>query len=438
VKIAVLGIGYVGSVTAAGLASQGHDVWCVDPDTAKIQAINAGLSPVTEPGMDALVAGAVAAGRLHATTDLVEAIDGAELSLLCVGTPSTPQGSTDLSSVRTAVDGVAAALKQARPSPSGNHCIVMRSTVPPGTGAEIVEPGVRDVGAHWNVGTAMCPEFLREGSSIDDFFAPPFLVIGTAHEFAVDSIKELFGFLDAAVHVVDVRTAEALKYACNAFHATKISFANEMGRLMRHLGVDSREVMRIFREDLELNISGRYLQPGFAFGGSCLPKDVRSMLYLARVHNADLPLLAGALASNETAVRDLVDRIVAGPARSVALLGLSFKSDTDDLRESPMVELAERLLGKGFDVRIFDPIVNPARLRGSNLRQVRAKLPHLGALLADTADEVLDGAELAVVATTEPATLSVLAEVAPPLVIDLVGRLGDAVEALPGYAGVAW
>jgi GDP-mannose 6-dehydrogenase len=196
--------------------------------------------------------------------------------------------------------------------------------------------------------------------------------------------------------------------------------------------------MRIFREDVELNISGRYLQPGFAFGGSCLPKDVRSMLYLARVYNADLPLLAGTLASNETAVRDLVDEIVASPARSVALLGLSFKSDTDDLRESPMVELAERLLGKGFDVRIFDPLVNPARLHGSNLLQVRAKLPHLSALLADTAAEVLDGAELAIVATTEPATLDALTASAPPRIIDLVGRLGDAVEELPGYAGVAW
>jgi GDP-mannose 6-dehydrogenase len=388
--------------------------------------------------MDALVASTVAAGRLHATSDLLEAIDGAELSLICVGTPSTPQGSTDLSSVQTAVDEVAAALLVAKPSPSGNHCVVMRSTVPPGTGADIVAPAIQAAAGRWNVGTAMCPEFLREGSSIDDFFAPPFLVIGTEHEFAVDSIKELFAFLDVAIHVVDVRTAEAIKYACNAFHATKISFANEIGRLMRHLGVDSREVMRVFREDFELNISGRYLKPGFAFGGSCLPKDVRSMLYLARIHNADLPLLAGTLASNETAIRDLVDEIVVSPARSIALLGLSFKSDTDDLRESPMVELAERLLGKGFDVRIFDPIVNPARLRGSNLRQVRAKLPHLGALLADTADEVLDGAELAVVATSEPATLSVLARLAPPRVIDLVGNLGDDLEALPGYSGVAW
>ena len=439
-KVAVFGIGYVGSVTAAGLASQGHDVWCVDPDSVKLQAINNGVSPVMEPGLDEMVGHAVAAGRLRATSDLTEAIGGAEASLICVGTPSNPSGGADLRSVKSAVGDIGRALQRSSPPAAGYHCVVVRSTVPPGTVSSVVAPALNAAaaGSAWDVGTVMCPEFLREGSSVSDFFAPPFLVIGTADERAAATVRRLFSFLRVPVHVVDLLTAEALKYACNAFHATKVSFANEMGRLLRHVGVDAREVMRIFREDSVLNVSGRYLRPGFAFGGSCLPKDVRSMLHLARVHNADLPLLAGTLASNDTAVRDVVDRIVTDEARSIALFGLGFKADTDDLRESPMVELAERLLGKGFDVRLFDPVINPARLRGGNLRHVRARLPHLSALLTETAQEALDGAQAAVVATTEAETLDVLRASPPPRLIDLVGCLGRDIEELPGYEGVAW
>jgi len=248
----------------------------------------------------------------------------------------------------------------------------------------------------------------------------------------------MFGFSGQPVRVVDVRTAEALKYACNAFHATKVSFTNEVSRLFRLLGVDAREVMSLFCEDQVLNISPAYLRPGFAFGGSCLPKDLRSLLHLARVNGADLPLLAGALSTNELVISEAVDRVLACDTRTVALLGLSFKMDTDDLRESPMVELAERLVGKGFDVRIYDPVVHPARLVGSNRRYVESKLPHLERLLTYEPGEALRGAGAAIVSSTNQAVLEVLLAVPPPHVIDLSGRLGREVESLPGYEGLGW
>jgi GDP-mannose 6-dehydrogenase len=240
------------------------------------------------------------------------------------------------------------------------------------------------------------------------------------------------------VEIVGVRVAEALKYACNAFHATKVSFANELARLFRHLDVDAREVMSLFCQDTVLNISPSYLRPGFAFGGSCLPKDLRSLLHLARVNGADMPLLAGTLATNEIVINDVVDRVVACDARTVALLGLSFKANTDDLRESPNVELAERLLGKGFEVRIYDQVVNPARLMGANLRYVDAKLPHLSRLLTREPAEALQEADVAIVATSEPAVVAALAGAAPRHLIDLTGRLGSELESVPGYEGVGW
>ena len=369
-RIAVFGLGYVGTVTAAGLASEGHDVCGVDVDEIKVGLIRQGRSPVVEPGLDDLVAAGVAAGRLRGTTDAAEAMERAEISLLCVGTPSTQQGSTDLAYLRRALEDIRAAVEVAAAPASGFHAVVVRSTVPPGTGDGIVAPTFADLPADspWRIGTAMCPEFLREGSGVSDFFDPPFVVAGADDPRVHDVLARMFAFLGREPHRVDVRSAEALKYACNAFHATKVSFANEMGRVFRAYGVDAREVMRIFCEDRILNISPAYLQPGFAFGGSCLPKDLRALLHMARVNDLDVPLLAGTLRSNELVVRDVLDRVVASPAHTVALLGLSFKSDTDDLRESPNVELAERLLGKGFEVRIYDPIINPARLTGANLR----------------------------------------------------------------------
>jgi GDP-mannose 6-dehydrogenase len=439
-KVAVLGLGYVGTVTAACLAANGHDVWGVDVDAAKVSDIRAGGSPVAEPGLDALVAQAVSDGTLHATTSCTDALDGAEVSLVCVGTPSTARGGTDLSYIRHAVAEIAAALRIMPPPASSHHSVVIRSTVPPGTVEELVVPTLTAglAGTGITVGAAMCPEFLREGSGIADFYASPFLVLGTADPDVAEAVTRLLAFLDQPVRVVDVRIAEALKYACNAFHATKVSFANEMARLFRLLGVDSREVMSLFCEDSVLNISPSYLRPGFAFGGSCLPKDLRSLLQLARVSSVDMPLLTGTLATNELVINEAVDRVVARDARTVALLGLSFKMNTDDLRESPSVELAERLIGKGFQVRIYDPVVNPVRLIGANRRHVESKLPHLERLLADEPAQALRGADIAIVSSSDQAILDALLSSPPLHLIDLSGGLGRDVESLPGYEGLSW
>lgn len=437
-KIAIFGLGYVGTVTAAGLASQGNEVCGVDVDAAKVDHIRAGRSPVVEPGIDELIAAAVENGRLTATTDPVTALDGADVSLVCVGTPSSRHGATDLGYLRHAVGDIRAAMTAARPPASGFHAVVIRSTVPPGTGDEIVRPAFGSAPAGWSVGTAMCPEFLREGSGVADFFTPPFVVVGTADDRVTALLETMFGFLGRAINVVDVRSAEALKYSCNAFHAVKVSFANELARIFRSFSVDSREVMRVFTEDHVLNISPAYLQPGFAFGGSCLPKDLRALLDMARVNVVDVPLLAGTLQTNELVIRDVVDRLIASPLRTIAMLGLSFKMDTDDLRESPNVELAERLIGKGFDVRIYDPIVNPERLLGSNLRYVESRLPHLRRLLCATPRAALEGADAALVATSDPAALAELRTLPPPRIFDLHGRLGADVEHLVGYEGIGW
>jgi GDP-mannose 6-dehydrogenase len=284
----------------------------------------------------------------------------------------------------------------------------------------------------------MCPEFLREGCGVADFFDPPFVVVGTGSPRVEQVLQQLFAFLDREPRHVDVRSAEALKYACNAFHATKVSFANEMGRIFRPYGVDSREVMEIFCEDTILNISPTYLRPGFAFGGSCLPKDLRSLLHMARINDLDVPLLAGTLRTNELVVRDVLDRLIGTPAKVVAMLGLSFKMDTDDLRESPNVELVERLIGKGFEVRIYDPIINPARLVGANLRYIEARLPHLGRLLVATPQEALQGSDVAIVATSDPEVLAALRDCTPEHLMDLSGRLGTELERVPGYEGVGW
>ena len=272
-RIAIFGLGDVGTVTAAGLASRGHQVCGVDIDLVKVDHIRSGRSPVVEPGIDELTATAVQQGNLRATTDPVAAMDRADVSLLCVGTPSMPQGGTDLTYLRRALDDIRGALAVATPPVSGFHAVVVRSTVPPGTGDDFVSRAFdRIASAGWDVGTAMCPEFLREGSGVPDFFNPPFVVVGTGDQRVIELATQMFSFLNREITLVDVRSAEALKYACNAFHATKVVFANEMARIFRRYGVDSREVMRVFSEDKVLNISPAYLMPGFAFGGSCLPK----------------------------------------------------------------------------------------------------------------------------------------------------------------------
>lgn len=438
-RIAIFGLGYVGTVTAAGLASQGHEVVGVDVDATKVSAIQQGRSPVVEPGLDQLVASGVADGLLTATHDAYEAVSRADVSLVCVGTPSGSHGETDLGFIRRALEDIRDAMTAVTPPASGHHSVIIRSTVPPGTGADLVAPVFSGAApAGWRVGTAMCPEFLREGTGVRDFFAPPFVVVGAAENTTHVAVDELFAFLDMEVLHVDVPTAEALKYACNAFHATKVSFANEMARIFRLHGVDSREVMRIFVEDHKLNISSTYLRPGFAYGGSCLPKDLRALQHLARMGGVDAPLLAGTTLTNELVIRDVVERVLASQHRHVAVLGLSFKSNTDDLRESPNVELAERLIGKGLEVSIYDPIINPDLLVGANRRDIEAKLPHLSCLLASSPAKAIYGADVILVSSADEAIIDALAAASPTMVIDLNGRLGSRVESMSGYQGVGW
>jgi GDP-mannose 6-dehydrogenase len=438
-KVAVFGLGYVGAVTSACLAANGHDVCGVDVDPVKVAMIQDGRSPVVESGLNELIMDGRRAGRLRATTDAWEAVNRADISLLCVGTPSTPQGGANLTQIHRAVDDLETALAGAEPAPSGWHAVVVRSTVPPGTVEEI---GHRltcgPAGQRTRLGVAMCPEFLREGTGIADFYSPPYTVIGASDPAVAELVQGLFSFIDRPVHVVDLRTAEALKYACNAFHAAKISFTNELGRIFRHLGIDSRKVMQLFCEDDQLNISRAYLRPGFAFGGSCLPKDLRTLLYLARMESVDLPLLSGTLTTNRLSVSDVIERVVAGKGRALAMLGLSFKVESDDLRESPYVEVAETLLGKGYEVRIYDPVVNPSELRGANRAFMESKLPHLHRILRRHASEALIGADVALVSFSSPEVNDALVANPPARIIDLDGRLGAEVERLAGYEGVAW
>jgi GDP-mannose 6-dehydrogenase len=327
--------------------------------------------------------------------------------------------------------------------------VVIRSTVPPGTLEQVLAPALVEAsgrpatagpsaGDPREIGLALTPEFLREGTSIEDFTDPPFTVIGTEHEPSIERLREVFGFIDRPFHVVPTRATEGLKYACNAFHALKVSFTNELSRLFRHLDVDSRQVMKLFVEDDRLNISPAYLRPGFAFGGSCLPKDVRTLLYLGRREGIDLPVLSGTLSTNQWMIADAVDLIQRTPARKVTLIGLSFKAATDDLRESPYVELAERLIGKGFDLRIHDPIIQPDRLVGANRRFVEQRLPHLHRLLTTSLVDSIEGAEAVVVAAGGPDVVAALLANPPAVILDLTGRLGAEVEALPGYQGIGW
>jgi len=437
-KVAVLGLGYVGTVTAAGLAASGHDVVGVDVDPFKVGSIEDGRSPVVEPGIDDLVRRAVSAGRLRATNRIADALAGADVSLVCVGTPSASSGGTDLRYIERVAADLREAMDSVPPPPSGHHSVVVRSTVPPGTVAHLAETYFADVPEGWRVGTAMCPEFLREGCSVVDFYDPPMVVIGTGEEDTFAQVGRLFSFLDMPAHRVAVGTAEALKYACNAFHATKISFANEIARIFRNYGVDSREVMSAFLMDAKLNISKAYLRPGFAFGGSCLPKDLRALHHLARANDVDVPLLLGTTLTNEMVLRDAVERVFASGGRRVCLFGLSFKMDTDDLRESPNVELAERLIGKGYDVWIYDPIIRPERLVGANRQEVMTRLPHVARLLVSSPEEAMENVDIAVVSSNEPAVVAALLSAPPPRIIDLNGGLGPEVEALPGYEGIGW
>lgn len=421
-KVAVYGLGYVGSVTAACLAHAGHHVVGVDVHPGKVASIAAGESPIVEPGVAERVRDAVAAGMLRASTSAADAAD-CEVAVLCVGTPSLPNGAQDLRALERVCRDVGESFAPSLEYPT----VIVRSTVLPGALREQLRPVLeassgRRVGE--NLGLCVVPEFLREGSGVADFYAPPMTVVGALDARGADVAEALFGVGDAPRRRVDPDEAVMVKYASNAYHALKVAFANEVDELCARHGVDGRAVMDLFCLDDKLNLSARYLRPGFAFGGSCLPKDLRAMVHAARHRDAAVPVVEAILQSNAARVQRAVDDVVASGARRVALVGLSFKPGTDDLRESPLVALAETLLGKGFALRIYDPSLTLERLTGANRRFIEQAIPHLERLLAPTAEAATEDAELVLLGHARPALRDALKLREGQRLIDLT-RLPD-------------
>ena len=436
-KISIFGLGYVGCVSAACFAKEGHEVVGVDSNPVKVEIINGGRSPIVEAGVGELIGEMVAAGRLRATTDSAEAVRHTELSLVCVGTPSNPNGSLDLKYVRRVCEEIGAALAKK----ADRHVVVVRSTMLPGTVEKVIVPTLEEHSgktAGRDFGVCINPEFLREGSSLKDFYAPPFTLIGADEEDVAASVRRLYAGVDAPVFVTSVKTAEMVKYTCNCFHALKVSFANEVGNICKALGVDSHEVMDVFCQDSKLNLSPYYLKPGFAFGGSCLPKDLRAMTYKARELDTDVPVLSAILPSNRIQVERAIEMIVRTGSRRIGVLGLSFKAGTDDLRESPMVTLIETLIGKGMQVAIYDRDVSLARLFGANKEYIEREIPHISQLMCASIEEVAEKAEVLVVGNKSEEFRRVETMLrGGQTVIDLV-RLFDRPTEGASYEGICW
>ena len=395
-NVSIFGLGYVGAVSLACLARDGHSVIGVDIDQAKLDLIRNGKTPVVEEGMVELMARMAGSGRVCVTNDVAHAVSGSELSLICVGTPSAPNGSQDLTATLNVVRQLGRALR-AKAEP---HVLVFRSTLVPGTVEDVLLPILeQESGMRAGEGFHVCfqPEFLREGTSIRDYDKPPFTIVGAHHEGAVERLRALFGHLPCEFHVTSIRAAEMVKYCCNNFHAVKITFANETARLCEALGVDPFQVMDLVCKDRSLNISPAYLKPGFAFGGSCLPKDLRATMYLAKTRDVELPMQAGVLASNRIHIDHAIAKVLASGKRRVGMIGLSFKTGTDDLRESPLVLLAEQLIGKGLSLLVYDPEVHLSQLLGANRRYIEQHLPHIGSLLRPDIQTVIDESDVLVV-----------------------------------------
>jgi GDP-mannose 6-dehydrogenase len=397
-KVVVFGLGYVGCVSACCLARDGHEVVGVDVSAEKVRMVNAGLSPIIEPGLDTLLAQVVREGRLSATEDGDDALASSDVALICVGTPDLGHGEQDL----TALSHVADAIGQACAGRSTPLTIVQRSTVLPGTTARMLTRILTAAteSCAGSIRMAMNPEFMREGSSLDDFKHPPFVLAGCDDPETAAVLRELYSEVEAPFIETSVRTAEMVKYACNAYHALKVCFGNEIADLCDSLGADGQEVMRIVCEDRKLNISPAYLRPGFAFGGSCLPKDLRALLCAGRIADIPVPLLAGIVASNDSLVRRGIEAVLHTRRRRIGLVGLAFKPTTDDLRESPMVTLAEALIGKGCDLRIYDPTIVLASLKGANRRYIESEIPHIAQLLCDDIGPFIAHADVLVFGTT--------------------------------------
>jgi GDP-mannose 6-dehydrogenase len=395
-KVSIFGLGYVGTVCAGCLAKEGHEIIGVDPVRAKVELINAGKSPIIEADIEEIIKEAVRTGRLRATDDSVQAIQDTELSFVCVGTPSQINGNLDLTHVRHVCEQVGRALK----NKSARHTVVIRSTILPGTMRRMVIPVLEESSgkkAGTDFGVCNNPEFLREGSAVADFSFPAKTVIGEVDRASGDALAVLYAKLDAPLIRTDIETGEMVKYIDNSWHALKIGFANEIGNLCKSFSVDAHKAMEIFCQDKKLNISPAYLMPGFAFGGSCLPKDLRALAYSAKLHDLELPILNAILPSNELQVARGLQLIVGKGRKRVGILGFSFKAGTDDLRESPMIEIIERLTGKGYDLRIYDKNVQVAKLVGANRDFILNRIPHISRLMVDNIEAVLNHAETIVI-----------------------------------------
>ena len=436
-KISIFGLGYVGTVSAGCLAHDGHEVIGVDPFRTKVELINEGRSPVIEAEIGEIIAQAARAGRLRATEDQVSAIHETELSFVCVGTPSQTNGNLDVSYVRRVCEQIGQALK----TKNARHTIVIRSTILPGTMHGVVIPALEEFsGKKAGVDFGVCnnPEFLREGSAVNDFNSPPKIVIGQLDPTSGDILALLYAHLDAPLLRTDLRTSEMVKYTDNSWHALKIGFANEIGNLCKAFSIDAHEVMKIFCQDKKLNISSAYLMPGFAFGGSCLPKDLRALAYQAKTHDLALPILTSILPSNEMQISRGLDLVIKRGNKKVGILGFSFKAGTDDLRESPMIEAIERLIGKGYDLRIFDKNVNLARLVGANRDFILNHIPHISRLMVNGIDAVLDHAQTIVVGNNDPDFHTVPDRLRDgQYLVDLV-RITDRRSEDGKYDGICW
>jgi len=423
-RVAVLGLGYVGSVTAACLAHLGHRVTGVDRDEYKVESIETGRAPFYEPGLPELIQEGRANGRLSATTLLEPAIEQAEIALICVGTPSERNGNLGLDQLRRVCSQIATALKGKDRRP----IVAVRSTVFPGTCEELT---AECLGGSDGFAVVSNPEFLREGNAVRDFLEPSLLVVGGNHRPAVEKVAALYQPLGVEACLVSLRTAEMIKYACNTFHALKVAFANEMGALSGALGIPGAEVMDTLCRDTKLNISPAYLKPGFAFGGSCLPKDLRALVYRAGRLDLKVPLLETVLPSNDQHLRRAIQKVMDLPAARLGVFGLAFKENTDDLRESPVVALLEHLIGKGRQIRVYDPHIRLEEIYGSNQRFVLAAIPHVANLLESRLEHMLEWAGHVVITQRPAAVAAGLIQRSGLPILDIAGATSwDSVRAV--------
>lgn len=436
-KISIFGMGYVGAVSAGCLAHDGHEVIGVDPNQTKVNLINSGKTPIIEKDIGEMVAHAVRSNRLRATTDVREAVFGSDISLICVGTPSQLNGNLDLSYVRRVCEEIGTAIKEKVEF----HVVVARSTMLPGSMRNVVIPALEQYSgktAGNDFGVCNNPEFLREGTAVYDYYNPPKTVIGESDAAAGDVLMQLYCKMDAPMVRTDVETAEMVKYTDNNWHAVKVAFANEIGNLSKALGIDGHKVMEIFCKDTKLNLSPYYMKPGFAFGGSCLPKDVRALTYKAKSLDLDLPLLNSLMPSNQLQIQKGFDMVTAYGRKRIGVLGFAFKAGTDDLRESPLVEVIEALIGKGYEIKLYDRNVNLAALTGANRDYILNHIPHISRLMVEKMEDVIEFAEVIVIGNSAHEFRTILDQTRPSqVVVDLVRIVPNKSEA-GRYDGICW